>query len=417
MNGESHFRATSQAIRKKRNGGACTVLLTGGTGFIGSHVAMELLRKGCRVLALARPQGRLSGEQRVHRLLGWFGVAAGDCPRLRVIEGHLDSPDFGLDRARYEELAATVDEIVHCASSTSFSERNREEVEKTNITGLENVLALAARSRCAFFHHVSTAYVAGKRSGRCAEELVETGAFTNVYEETKYLGERAVRDRCEREGIRLNIYRPSIVYGDSRSGRTLRFDAVYYPVKAAVFFRNVYARDIREHGGAKAREMGVSIGADERIHLPLRVETIPSGGVNLIPIDYFLASFMAIMDESLAGDVFHIVNRSLVTIETLADYTSRFFGIDGIRAAPPDAFIAAPKNALEKLFDRFVEAYGPYMKDTRIFENGRAEAILAKRRITCPEFGYDIYSNCMRYAIEVEWGAKLFDTPDGVTPT
>jgi hypothetical protein len=49
------------------------------------------------------------------------------------------------------------------------------------------------------------------------------------------------------------------------------------------------------------------------------------------------------------------------------------------------------------------------MKDTRIFENGKTREILRRRGITCPDFDYTLFSRCMRYAVEVDWGARLFD--------
>ena len=406
---EACIRTSERSILEKRNHGSCTILVTGGTGFLGSHVAVELLRRGHSVLLLARRHNELPAQARVERLLEWFGMDFPDRSRLRVFEGHLDDAGLGLDRALYEDLANSIDEIVHCASSTSFSEKRREDVEHANVANLENVLTLAAKSRCSYFHHVSTAYVAGKKTGPCAEELVETREFTNVYEETKYLGERSVSARCAREGIRLNIYRPSIVYGNSLNGRTIRFDAVYYPVRTVLFFKNVYERDIREHGGKKAREMGVTLDEEGRMHLPLRVEATTAGGINLIPIDHFVGAFMAIMDECLDGGVFHVVNERLTTIEALAEYTMRFFDIDGVRAVPPQAFIEIPRNGLEILFEHYIEAYGAYMKDARIFENDKTRKILRRRGITCPDFDYTVFSRCMKYAVEVDWGARLFD--------
>jgi len=56
------------------------------------------------------------------------------------------------------------------------------------------------------------------------------------------------------------------VYGDSRNGRTTRFDAVYYPVKTILFLRDLYEKDISERGGRKARETGVRIDEKGFVH-------------------------------------------------------------------------------------------------------------------------------------------------------
>ena len=337
----------------------------------------------------------------------WHGVRPRDLSQVRILEGFLDRPDLGLDRTQYSDVLNQVEEIIHCASSTSFSERKRVEVEAANIQGLQNVLDLARRSRCYYFHHISTAYVAGKREGVCREELVETDQFTNVYEETKHRGERMVADLCAGEGIRLNIYRPSIVYGNSRNGRSLSFRALYYPVRTVLFLKNLYETDIKDHGGKRAEQMGVRLEADHSVYLPLRVEINERGGINLIPIDYFLEAFLAVMEECLEGGVFHIVSRRLKKIEEIIDYARRLFQVSGIRPSSTRDFTQVPRNALEVLFDSYLEAYKPYIRDARVFENSKVEAILKKRQIACPDLDFDRFSRCMIYAVESGWGAKL----------
>lgn len=405
----ANIRASAKTVFQKRKAKSCCFLVTGGTGFIGSHIAVELLKTGYPVIILARRRGSLSAKERVRTLLDWFGLDPSFESRLAVLEGNLGEPYFGLDKTRYDQLADAVDEIIHCASDTSFSERKRAEIEKANVSNLDGLLDLAAKNHCYFFHHVSTAYVAGKKSGSCPEESINPREFTNVYEETKCRAEAKIVARCANEGITLNVYRPSIIYGNSTSGKTLLFNGFYYPVRTVVFLRNIYEKDINENQGKKAREMGVKKNGDNSLFLPLRVAATASGGVNLISIDYFVRAFMAVLDQSLGGGFFHIVNTKLTTIEELADYTRRFFHVEGIVPVSDDTFAKVSKNALEILFEQYIEAYGPYMRDTRIFENRRTRSILEKRDITCPEFDFDVFSRCMKYAEKVQWGTKLFD--------
>ena len=408
------MRESSPSIEEKRRLRACTILVTGVTGFIGSHIARELLLRGYRVLLLARPDKQQGAQARVAQLLEWLGVGPDEQTRLQVVEAFIDQPHLGLNLDAYDNLARSIDEIIHCASHTSFSERKRQEIERANVKGLQHLRDLAVQGSCYFFHHLSTAYVAGKKSGPCPEEFVETAAFTNVYEETKYLGERLLRESCEDRGIRLCVYRPSIVYGSSIDGRSLRFNALYYPLKTIVFLKNLFIKDIREHGGKKAEQMGVFMEQDGALHLPIRIEAGNGNGINVVPIDYLVKAFMQLMDSCPEGGVFHIVNQRTKTIDELVSYTARYFNLEGLQAVHAEAFDGRSRSGLEILFDTYVEAYKPYMADVRTFNDHTTRSLLEKKDIRCPDLDYEIFSKCMRYAIDTGWGARLFEDQNSV---
>jgi hypothetical protein len=152
--------------------------------------------------------------------------------------------------------------------------------------------------------------------------------------------------------------------------------------------------------------MGVRFAEDGSLYLPIRVEVANGGGVNLIPIDYFVNAFMSIMGECLDGGIFHIVNRKLKRVEDLIDYTKRLFKVGGMEPCPAEAFDEKSKNALEILFDAYLEIYGAYMRDTRIFDNRKAQAILSKEGVVCPDFDFDVFSRCMNFAVGC--GKSLF---------
>ncbi|MBN2207536.1 MAG: SDR family oxidoreductase [Candidatus Aminicenantes bacterium] len=396
------MRIDDASLRRMRAGRTSRILVTGGTGFLGSHIAAALLGAGYRVAVLARSTKALPARARIERLADWHGLDEEARRRLAIVEG--DVLETGWAAAAAE---AGADEIVHCASSTAFVERKRAEIEAANIGGLRNVLDFAARGGCAFFHHVSTAYVAGRRTGPCPEDWVETAAFTNVYEETKARGEVLARDLCRREGLRLNVYRPTIVTGDSRTGRTLRFNALYFPVKAVVYLRDIYLADIRERGGRRASELGIRTAEEGRIIMPLRIE-IGGGGINLVPVDHCVAAFMAVFEDGIDGGIYHIASPAPTRIEDIIAYAKRFFRLEGIEACGSEAFAGRPRNALETLFDSYLETYRPYMQEARTFENANAAPMLARRGLVCPAFDYDVFALCMAYALDVDWGSKLF---------
>jgi nucleoside-diphosphate-sugar epimerase len=342
------------------------------------------------------------------RLWDWFGLNSALRERARVIEGRIDRPDLGLDPGTRSNLLGSVDEIIHCASDTSFSKRKRAAVEAVNIEGARHILDFAARGRCAAFHLVSTAYVAGRTSGLCREELASPQEFTNIYEETKCRAEWLATESSREAGIRLSIYRPSIVYGHSETGRSLIFNALYYPVRTAVFLRNLFEADIRERGGRRAVEMGVRLDGDGWMFMPIRMAAVEGGGISLVPVDFFVRAFAAICEEALAGGIFHIVNPRLKKIRDIIGYSKRRFRIRGIEAVERFDRDRPPRNALEALFDSYLEAYNPYIQDRRIFDMKNAGPIVEKRGLRCPELDYAVFSRCMTYAVEADWGANLF---------
>jgi len=369
----------------------------------------ELLKRGYPVIALCRPKGDFSAADRMGSLLKWFGIGVEEARRLKVVEAFVDQPQLGLSNKQYARLLEQTDEVFHCAADTSFAERRRDRVKRVNVQSLGHVLDMALAGNCRFFHHVSTAYVAGRRKGYCPELLVETRDFTNVYEETKHQGEKLVLEACSKGGLRCNIYRPSIVYGNSVTGKTLRFNAIYYPVKTALFFRDLYLEDVLKNEGKNAKKMDVRVKDDGTVHLPIRIEKEESGRLNVIPVDFFLKACMAIMEESLDGDIFHIVSKDPKRLDDLVDYTQRFFNITGIRAVEKGEFDKTERNALEILAASYIDIYQPYMQDTRVFGSEKADAILKKRGLSCPVFDYGIFERCITYAMEVDWGNRLYE--------
>jgi nucleoside-diphosphate-sugar epimerase len=384
------------------------IFLTGGTGFLGAHITAHLIGQGEEVILLARSKQGLSATDRVGRLLDWLGVAAERKKNVRVVEGQLDQNGLGLEPDALSSIGPGIQEIVHCASSTSFAERKRAEVEAVNLGGLDHVLDLAERSGCRRFHLISSAYVAGLTSGCCPEEIVHPAAFTNVYEETKCRAEWLAAERCARAGIRLSIYRPSIVYGHSETGRSLLFNALYYPVRTALFLKNLYETDIRERGGRRAAEMGVRIETDGWTFMPIRITVQEGAGINILPVDFFVRAFGAIRESAGDGGVFHIVNSRLTKIEDTIEYTKALFRIRGITACPEQEMEGKPRNALEAVFETYLEAYGPYMRDRRVFGIERAGPILAGKGLRCPELTYDVFKRCLEYAVDCDWGRRLF---------
>ena len=131
------------------NGRPTTYLITGGAGFIGSHLADALIAAGQRVLALDNlTTGRLQNVQHLF-----------DHPRFHFVRASI-ADELVLDR-----LASETDVIIHMAAAVGVQlivQRPTYTIE-TNIMGTEAVLKTALRYRCRVLV-ASTSEVYGKGS-------------------------------------------------------------------------------------------------------------------------------------------------------------------------------------------------------------------------------------------------------------
>jgi len=380
-------------------------LLTGATGFLGSHIMAGLLLKGKGVVIAGRPSAGVSLKERIRRLLGWFGI--------EHLEGLLEfyETDFlkvrlGLGEDEYELLRSRGLSIIHCASDTSFAEKNRERVMKTNVESLTEILNFALKSRTRCFHFISTAYAAGTDNIECPEAPVNSAHFTNVYEESKAHAELKVSKRC-REGERqYTLIRPSIVYGDSGTGRSLRFNALYYPVRSLQQIRDIYLDDIKNNKGKKSAECGIYINDEGVLHLPVRIFIPNEGNINLIPVNYFTETILSIIEKPVTETCYHITSNNPENMWRLASYTERFLNITGIQIVIGTPGDGEMRNAPEELFDHFLKAYRPYISDKRIFSREHTDR--ATSGSLPPDFSYEIFRRCMSFAVSADWGKNLF---------
>ena len=371
-------------------------LVTGATGFLGAHVTRALLRRGHRVTALVRDTRDVPAAARFRRIADWLGLLPEEIARATVAAGDVAEERFGLGVADWRALVAGTEEIVHCAASTSFAERRRTELERVNVGGTAVALACAAEGGTTSFHLLSSAYAAG--SVAAADGMWrEQSAFANPYEETKHRSEALAIGTCRDAGISLSVYRPAIVCGDSRTGRSLRFNALYHPVRTLLFLRDL----------PRAAAIGVETLPGGGSRIPLRLEAHPEAALNLVPADHFERAFLALLEGAPSGGFFPIVAREDIPLERVIGFVRRRWQIEGLEAASAASFAQRPRTTLEVLFQGFVAPYLPYLTGRRRFTQGAAGPILARGGVPDTPVTEEVFGRMMRYAEEVAWGRGL----------
>ena len=172
------------------------LLVTGGTGFIGSHLAEAAVRRGSEVVVLGltdRPEERANAE-----LLSGLGA--------EILSGSITDADLCRRAAR----GAT--HIFHLAVAMREGGKRDEFFESINLDGTRHLLEAASVERVDRFVYCSTIGIYGHRAPGITREDSPL-APGNIYERTKVSAERLVREFAEKCALPASVLRPADVYG------------------------------------------------------------------------------------------------------------------------------------------------------------------------------------------------------------
>jgi nucleoside-diphosphate-sugar epimerase len=167
-----------------------TVLVTGATGLLGSHVVDLLVERGERPRVLV-----LAGDD-VNRPAADVDVYRGDVR----------------DPAALEAAFMGVTGVVHCAARTG-PWGPEADYEAVNVRGLATVVRAALTNGVRHLVHVSSITVHGNDVGGAADETAPLRTDPNPYSRSKVAGERLLAGVIEDGTLSLTIVRPGWIYG------------------------------------------------------------------------------------------------------------------------------------------------------------------------------------------------------------
>ena len=184
------------------------ILVTGGTGFLGSHLIRALVAAGKPVRALYRQQ---------------------PSPRLQDISDKIEwVPGDILDIFSLEDALVGVTHVYHCAAIVSFQAADRDRLLKINVEGTANVVNMSLDAGVKKLLYVSSVAAIGRARENAAvnEECEWVDSKNNSrYSISKFQGEMEVW-RGIAEGLDAVIVNPSIILGsgfwDDGSGALLK---------------------------------------------------------------------------------------------------------------------------------------------------------------------------------------------------
>jgi thioester reductase-like protein len=205
-----------------------TVFLTGATGLVGSYLLKILLENGHRVYALSRSKDSKSAKQRVVDILNFWdrGTYPKYSRNLKIIEGDIAQGGLGLSQRDRKLLESQIEEIFHSAAVTDIG-WPLAKIRAINVEGTKRVLDLALGcKKIEKVNHISTAYVCGDHKGVFKETDLNVGQkFNTTYEQSKFEAEKLVG--AYRKRLPIDIYRPSVVIGESKTGKINEFRNIY----------------------------------------------------------------------------------------------------------------------------------------------------------------------------------------------
>ncbi|MBU8881309.1 amino acid adenylation domain-containing protein [Bacillus sp. FJAT-29790] len=224
------------------------ILLTGVTGYLGSHILMDLIRDtDATIYTLIRSKSKKEALDRLKSTLAYY--ASNDFynsynlqERVVVLSGDFTESGLGLSDSDKELVLNNINSIIHCGADVRHFGAKAEFV-KTNINSTHNLLELATTLSNVRFHYVSTLGIPEDLAVEGywdafieTDNISDAPHLSNLYSDSKLESEKLV-ERYYKKGVPVTIYRPGNISCQYETGlfqRNIDSNAVYRMLKSFI---------------------------------------------------------------------------------------------------------------------------------------------------------------------------------------
>lgn len=277
-----------------------TILLTGGTGFLGKLLLEKLLRACCdveKIYLLIRVKKDVDVQTRYQEIFeavmfeGLKKSSPKFLDRVQIMAGDCAQPNLGLSETDLNTIRNDVNVIFHCAATVRFDQKLKS-ATNINVRSVRDLLIIAKQMKqLKSIIYVSTAYsncprddideifydptISGKNlltlvdnvSDKVSEDITQAllGKWDNTYVFTKSIAENVIK--CQSEELPVAMVRPSIVISTYKEPVPGWIDNYYGPT-------------------------GVSYAA--AIGLLRSLHAIPENTADMVPADYVINAIIAV---------------------------------------------------------------------------------------------------------------------------
>ena len=183
------------------------ILVTGGTGLLGSHLLYKLLADDNKVVAIIRLRNKIT---QIKKIFSYYSNDANLLlSNIKWIEGDI------LDAEFLKEICRNIDTVYHLAAFVSYNKRNKEKIFKVNVQGTQNIIDACLMNSVKKLCFVSSTSTLGSRIGNSIineESQFEINKHTSNYALSKYEAEKLVLN-AQKKGLSVSIINPSIILG------------------------------------------------------------------------------------------------------------------------------------------------------------------------------------------------------------